>query len=332
MKTTSDDSSSKRMPKHVPGCVQHTNPLRSDPMTQPHAEKPEIDASLVRRLLKDQFPQWADLPVVPSTPQGWDNRTFRLGADMSVRLPSAEGYVPQVEKETQWLPVLAPHLPLPIPVPLALGMPSSIFPWPWSVRRWIAGSTASTENIRDMNAFAATLGGFLTVLQSLNTTNGPPAGSHSFFCGGPLGTYDAETRHAIHLLQDEVDARLTTTVWETALNATWHGPDVWFHGDVAVNNLLVQNGHLSAVIDFGCFGVGDPACDTVIAWTLFSGKSRQAFRAALPVDDATWVRGRGWALWKALITVVEYRSSRPAQSAEAKRIITEILEDHEHGP
>jgi aminoglycoside phosphotransferase (APT) family kinase protein len=307
------------------------DPVRSAPVTQPHTETPEIDASLVRRLLEAQFPQFADRPLVPAIPQGWDNRTFRLGEDMSVRLPSAEGYVLQVEKEMRWLPVLAPHLPLPIPVPLAMGTPSDLFPWPWSVRRWIDGTTARTENIRDLNAFAATLGMFLTVLQSVDAKNGPPAGSHSCFRGRPLGTYDTETRRAIHVLQDEVDARLATTVWETALNATWHGPEVWFHGDVAVNNLLMQDGHLSAVIDFGCSGVGDPAYDTVMAWTLFSGESRQVFRAALPVDEATWVRGRGWALWKALITVAECNNPSSAKASEAKRIITEILEDHERG-
>lgn len=157
----------------------------------------DIDSSLVRRLVARQFPQRSALPVTPAEPQGWDNRTFRLGTAMSVRLPSAEGYTPQVAKEQRWLPYLAPRLPLPIPAPIALGVPGEGFPWPWSVYRWLDGETASVERIPDLNTFAEALARFLIALQQIEPAGGPPAGAHSFFRGAPLETYDAQTRRSI---------------------------------------------------------------------------------------------------------------------------------------
>lgn len=288
---------------------------------------PDINAGLVQRLVADQFPRWADLPVRPVEFGGWDNRTFHLGEHMSVRLPSAEGYVPQVEKEQRWLPKLAPHLTLPIPAPLARGQPGHGYPWPWSIYRWLDGENAAVGRIDDLEQLADDLGRFLVALQATDATDGPPAGPHSFYRGGPLSTYDAETRQAIASLEAEIDSAAATGLWEAALAATWHGPPVWFHGDVATGNLLVQGGRLSAVIDFGCAGVGDPACDTVMAWTRFSGKSRQAFSSALPLDAATWARGRGWALWKALITLAEHRDTDSLKADEACRVIAEVLAD-----
>lgn len=293
------------------------------------AAKLDINVALVRRLVATQFPQWVDLPITPVELDGWDNRTFHLGDHMTVRLPSAEGYAPQVEKEHQWLPKLAPLLPLPIPVPLAKGAPNGDYPWHWSIYQWLQGEIATVERIADLSAFATSLAQFLTALQYIDSAEGPAAGSHSFFRGAPLAVYDAETRQAITTLGNTVDAEATQAVWETALRATWQGPPVWFHGDIAAGNLIVNDGHLSGVIDFGCSGVGDPACDTTIAWTLLSGESREAFRATLRVDKATWARGRGWALWKALITLVEYIHTDPAKAEEARRVIDEILADHE---
>ena len=293
-----------------------------------HAQRVEIDEALVRRLIAAQFPEWTGLPITPAVPQGWDNRTFRLGADLSVRLPSAEGYTPQVEKEHRWLPFLASRLTLPIPAPVALGMPGPGFPWRWSVYRWLEGQPANVGQIDDLVGLARALAAFLTELQRVDPTGGPAAGFHSAFRGGPLTTYDAETRSAVETLGDAIDTEGAMAVWEAALAAAWQGRPVWFHGDVAAGNLLVRDGRLAAVIDFGCSGVGDPACDTVIAWTLFSGESREAFRAALPVDRATWARGRGWALWKGLITV---DSDDPAKSAEARRVVGEVIAEHRRG-
>jgi aminoglycoside phosphotransferase (APT) family kinase protein len=209
------------------------------------------------------------------------------------------------------LPVLADHLPLAIPHPLGLGAPGCGYPRPWSIYRWLEGQPATIGRIGDLTEFAVDLAGFLAALYSIDTTGGPPAGRHSFFRGGPLAIYDTETRATIADLASEIDADAATQVWDTALSATRAGPPVWVHGDVAPANLLVVDGHLSAVIDFGISAVGDPACDTVIAWTFLSGPSREAFKARLPVDENAWARGRGWALWKALIIHAETRRQAP---------------------
>jgi aminoglycoside phosphotransferase (APT) family kinase protein len=284
-----------------------------------------IDADLAARLIASQFPQWADLPVRPVELDGWDNRTFRLGDDMSVRLPSAQAYAAQVAKEQRWLPVLAPLLPLPVPVPLAAGVPALGYPWPWSVYRWLDGEPAATAHVNDDLELATTLARFLNALYAVDPAGGPTAGPHNFFRGGPLSTYDRETREAVIELGDRVDGALATEVWRAALDETWSGPDVWVHGDVGVANLLVRDGRLAAVIDFGTSGVGDPACDTVIAWTLLSGRARAAFRGTLDIDSGGWVRGRGWALWKSLITL---RSTDTPTAAGARRTLDAVLADH----
>ena len=293
-----------------------------------HLDPMNIDVSLVRRLVTTQFPQWADLPIKPVAFGGWDNRTFHLGEHMSVRLPSGEQYALQVEKEHRWLPQLAPHLPLPIPVPLAMGVPAEGYRWHWSVYRWIEGEVAAVERIADLCEFATMLAAFLVALQRIDANGGPAAGPHNFFRGGPVATYDAETRQAIAMLDGKIDADATTEVWAAALASTWRGQPVWAHGDVSAGNLLVKEGRLSAVIDFGSSAAGDPACDLYIAWTFLEGKSRDAFRAALPLDDATWARGRGWTLWKALITLAEHLDTDLAKAAIARRVIDEVLADH----
>jgi aminoglycoside phosphotransferase (APT) family kinase protein len=266
-------------------------------------DKSEITPALVKRLLAAQFPQWADLPLTRVELDGWDNTTFRLGKDMSVRLPSGDAYTAQVDKEHRWLPVLALQLPLPIPQPLAKGAPSQEFPRPWSIYRWLEGEHATTDRIADLDRFATDLAMFLDALYGAESDAGPAAGPHSHFRGGPLTTWDAQTRALIAALDGQIDGETATAAWDRALEARFAGRTVWVHGDVAATNLLVADGELCAVIDFGCSAVGDPACDVTIAWTLFSGESRRAFRDALGIDDATWERGRGWALWKALIEV-----------------------------
>jgi aminoglycoside phosphotransferase (APT) family kinase protein len=286
-----------------------------------------LDAALVRRLIAAQFPEWAKLPVRRVDADGWDNRTFRLGDDMKVRLPSAARYVAQVNKEHRWLPYLAPLLPLPIPIPLAVGKAAEGYPRPWSVQRWLDGETAAPERIADPREFAISLAQFLLALQRIAAANGPPAGPHSFFRGGPLSIYDADTRRCLEVLQDEIDTAEASAVWDAALAARWHGPAVWVHGDFAIGNLLVTDGRLSAVIDFGSSAIGDPACDLVIAWNFLAGDSRDAFRATLSADAATWARARGWALWKALL-VLEANAGNGSVQEPARRVIAEILAEH----
>jgi aminoglycoside phosphotransferase (APT) family kinase protein len=291
-----------------------------------------IDADLARRLVAAQFPQWADLPVAPVELDGWDNRTFRLGPELSVRLPSGDWYALQVDKEQTWLPRLAAHLPLAIPQPVARGEPGEGYPYPWSVYRWLEGAPASSAPVADPVALATALASFLVALRRAPAAGGPAPGRHNFFRGGPLATYAEETSCALEALGDEVAADAVRRTFDDALGALWEGPPVWVHGDVAAGNLLLRDGRLAAVIDFGCAAVGDPACDVVIAWTLFSGASREAFRAGLGVDEATWSRGRGWALWKALITLVgDLERGDRAGAAATRRVVDAVVADHAGG-
>jgi len=287
----------------------------------------QINDALVRRLVAGQFPQWSELPIRSIEPSGWDNRTFRLGDTMVVRLPSAVEYAAQVAKEQRWLPTLAASLPLAIPTPLALGQPAADFPWNWSVYRWLEGEPASSASISDLPELAAFLGLFLGALQRIDATGGPMPGPHNFHRGAPLGIYDRQTRQAISALNGRVDSDAALAVWEAALASAWQRPPVWVHGDVSPGNLLVRAGRLSAVIDFGQLGVGDPACDLAIAWTFFEEKSREAFWKALSLDAETWARGRGWALWKALIVTSGLVETTEAEAALSRRTLDNVLAD-----
>lgn len=299
----------------------------------------EITADVAAGLVAEQFPQWAGLPVTPVALNGWDNTTFRLGDELSVRLPCGEGYATAVQKEQRWLPVLAPHLPLPIPQPVALGRPAGGYPWPWSIYRWLAGKPASLGQIADLTSCPADLAHFLAALYAIDATDGPPAGAHSAHRGGPLSYFDdEEIPESIQLLADEVDPDAVREVWDRALSSRWEQAPVWVHGDVAGSNLLVTDGALSAVIDFGCSAVGDPACDLVMAWTFFTGDSREQFRSGVSLDEATWARGRGWALWKALVTILRAHKHDREVDAETRRfgwrhtarqVIDLVLADHQ---
>ncbi|MFG1641516.1 aminoglycoside phosphotransferase family protein [Amycolatopsis sp. NPDC049252] len=294
------------------------------PSLGPAPQRVTVDVDQVRRLVADQFPQWASLPVRPVSHGGWDNRTFHLGDRMSARLPSAAEYALAVGKEQRWLPVLGPELPLPIPVPLAEGRPGADYPFPWSVHPWLDGEPASPDRIADPVRFAADLAGFLAALQNVDTEGAPRPGKHNWFRGGTLRTYDEAARRALAKLDGRVDTVLAHEIWETALDARWDGVERWFHGDVAAGNLLLDDGELAAVIDFGTCGAGDPACDVAIAWTLLTAEGRQVFRERLSLDDATWARGRGWALWKTLVTCAQANS----ESVDAWRALGEIFTEY----
>lgn len=289
----------------------------------------QIDVSLVHQLIITQFPKWANLTIKPVEFSGWDNRTFHLGEHMTVRLPSNAEYAEQVEKEQYWLPKLAPYLPLSISTPLAMGNPSKEYPLHWSIYKWLDGDTASIERISDLNQFAIALAEFLVALQQCDATGGPLPGEHNFYRGGDLAIYEDETREAIKILGDKIDVDAVTNVWDAARASNWHNPPVWIHGDIATGNLLVKNGQLNAVIDYGQLGIGDPACDLAIAWTFFRGESRQAFRQALKLDPATWVRGRGWTLWKALIVYAGLSGTNPHEVEKSKLIINEVIKDYQ---
>jgi aminoglycoside phosphotransferase (APT) family kinase protein len=295
-----------------------------------HADEIQTDVSLVSRLLVAQFPQWAHLPIVPVRSAGTENAIFRLGDDMVVRLPRTPSATGRVDKEQEWLPRLAPLLPLAIPVPVAKGRPAEGYAWHWSIYRWVEGENATIDRIADPSQAATTLAEFISTLRRIDPAGGPSPGEHNFRRGVPLAMRDSATRTAIDAVHGIVDTGAVTAAWEAALQApAWHAPPVWIHGDLSSGNLLAVDGRLSAVIDFGGLGVGDPACDLMIAWDLFFGESRGVFRAALAVDDATWARGRGWALSQALIFIPYYLDTNPVGVGSARRIIDEVLADHD---
>lgn len=283
-----------------------------------------IDAALVADLIRDQFPEWAHLPLRPVRNGGNDHRMFRLGEELVVRLPSAPGYVPQVGKEQEWLPRLGPALPLPIPALHGIGAATDRFPAPWSVYGWIDGRPLSVEAPQDERELAVSLARFLRALRAADADSAPAPGPHSAFRGGPLQHYDDEMQALLDRVHG-AERDLAAGLWRDALAATFTGRPVWFHGDVAAGNLLVRNGELAAVIDFGCAGAGDPSCDTVIVWTRFQGRARAAFTAEMGVDEDTWARGRGWAVWKALIMLT---NEPPQQRSLARHVLDELAAGH----
>ncbi|SPL94298.1 phosphotransferase [[Actinomadura] parvosata subsp. kistnae] len=303
-----------------------------------------ITAALVRELVDAQFPQWAGLPLKPVEPGGSDHVIYRLGGELSVRLPRHADARGQAEKEFTWLPRLAPHLPLAVPVPVAVGEPGSGYPWRWSVARWLEGEVATVEALAGSRAAAVALAEFLTALHRFTPENPPseelrgglsaeePRGGLSAeeprdgLVARPLAERDRATRAAIQQVGDVFDRAALTRLWDAALSApAWDRPPVWSHGDFHTGNLLTLDGRLSAVIDFGELGVGDPARDLMIAFTLLSAESRAVFRDALGVDDATWTRGRGWALATGLNAYTFYAAVNPRVAAQTTRQITEAL-------
>ena len=294
-----------------------------------HRDEVPTDASLVGRLIAAQFPEWADLPIEPVRQFGTDNALYRVGDDMVARLPIRGRTSDTLQKERRWLPELASLLPLAVPVPLATGKAAEGYPFEWSIYRWLPGAAANEEPLADLRQAAADLAAFIAASERIDPANGPPPGEHNFFRGAPLATRDQAARAAIGSLAETIDADAATAAWEAAVNAPeWKRPPVWIHGDLDPRNLLVEDGRLSAVIDFGGLGVGDPACDVMVAWKLFSADTRDAFRAALSVDEATWARARGWALSQALIALAYYTlDTNPVLVREAERWLAEVLAD-----
>lgn len=281
----------------------------------------DVDVRLATRLIAAQFPQWANMPVRPVETQGWDNRTFRIGDALKAKFPRAQGYATQAEKEAKWLPVLAPHLPVRIPAPRGLGAPDEGYPFAWAVQDWIDGAPVDASYASNV-ALAESVADFLSALWRAPAQNAPLAGAHNFHRGGDLAIYDAEACTAADTLHDTIDTTRAMSIWRDALATRWAAEPVWVHGDMAMGNLLVEDGALCAVIDFGCLGAGDPACDLTLAWTLFSGEARAAFQRRTDLDAACWARARGWVLWKAMITL-----ARDANAAEARRVITDLIAD-----
>jgi aminoglycoside phosphotransferase (APT) family kinase protein len=294
-----------------------------------------IDDELIRRLLRDQFPRWADLPLTRAPQFGTDNATYRLGANLVVRLPRFARWAEQVPREHQWLPWLAPQLPMTIPVPLGKGEPGHGYPFAWSVYRWLEGQDATLDRIADPTAAAVTLAEFVLALQRIPADGGPGPRASNAFRGVPMGdpapsiAHDPTVRTNIAALAGLFDVERVMRVWEAALAApSWAGSPRWIHGDLAPTNLLAVGGALSAVIDFGCLGVGDPACDLMAAWLCLPSRARDVFRGMLAVDDATWARGRGWAL---AMSVGLARNHTDPKAPNARRVLTDLLADGSGG-
>lgn len=280
----------------------------------------QITEELVKQLIHEQFPDWQGLPVQGVANSGWDNRTFHLGTEMLIRLPCDEEHAPPIMKEYQWLPTLAKNLSIEITTPIALGQPSSTYPWYWTINHWIDGDAASKQNIQDMNLFAKELAEFLNEFRKIDSSDGPEAGAHNFYRGGSLKAYDHEMQIAIPKIKDIDQRQTATALWSDALSSEWQQKPVWVHGDLAVGNILVYQGKLRAIIDFGQLAVGDPACDLVIAWNFFSGDSRKLFKNTVNLDQNTWKRALGWAFWKVLCW--------PVKGTNVQEVLQDIYDEY----
>lgn len=294
---------------------------------------PQITAGLVRRLLVEQYPRWADLPLRPVASNGTDNTIFRLGDDKCVRMPCIERSVPNIIKERQWLPRLAPQLPLRVPQPLAKGEPSDEYPWVWTIYDWIEGEEATIERLADPTASAVALAEFIRALQEIDSAAAPPSGPATGYRGAPLIQRDQHTRNALRAiaempeLRGVLDLQRLERIWDNALQAPpWSGPPRWAHFDLHAGNLLAQDGRLAAVIDWGMAGAGDPAAELHVAWGWVPADAHQAFRSAVGLDDHAWTRGLGWTLSVALIQVAYYlpRATHPVLTRKAIKCLAAL--------
>lgn len=289
-----------------------------------HDDELDLDAALVRRLLAAQFPRWADLPIVALPAGGTDNAIFRLGDELSVRLPRRRDWSGDSdEKECAWLPKLAPQLPFRVPIPVARGRPGEGYPHEWAIHDWLPGADAASAPL-DLHHATADLVELLAALSRIDPAGGPlPSGR-----GGPLAPRDSHVRAGIAALGDLIDAAAVAAVWERALAAPdWDGPPVWIHGDLDARNLLVEDGRITGLIDWGAMCVGDPACDVKVAWAVLDAETRPVFRELLQIDDATWARARGWALSQAVVALPYYLHTYPAIVEQAWRWLDESLAD-----
>jgi len=291
-----------------------------------HRDEVTVEETVVRRLLAAQFPEWADLPLEAVEPRGTDNRLFRLGDELVVRLPCRERTVATLIRERAWLPRLAGRLPLEIPLPVAAGEPGAGYPWTWSVYPWLDGENAIDAPVADLAQAAVDLAALLDALRCVDPDGGPGPGEENFFRGAPLAVFDPRVRGDLAQLRDEIDAEAAKAVWGEALRAPGPKGPAWVHGDLDRRNLLTRRGRLAAVVDFGCLGVGDPACDVAVAWKVLSPETRDTFRSALSVDEATWARARGWAVSQALGALAYYTpETNPTLVAEARRWLAGAL-------
>jgi aminoglycoside phosphotransferase (APT) family kinase protein len=287
-----------------------------------HEDEIDVDVRMVRQLVAEQFPGLSDLPVAEVRSVGTVNAVYRIGAELCARLPRVAGWADDLEREQRWLPWLAPRLPLDVPQPVATGRPGAGYPFAWAVYRWLEGEPYGDDAAIDEVRAAADLAAFVRALRSLDPAGAPAAGRR------PLRELDETTRAAIVASRSVVDSDGAAAAWSDSLRgARWSGDPVWIHTDLLRPNILTRSGRISAVIDFGGAGVGDPAADVVAAWATFGPRGRATYRAELDVDDDTWRRARGYALHQAAMIIPYYRDTNPAFVALAKRTIEQVLLD-----
>jgi aminoglycoside phosphotransferase (APT) family kinase protein/RimJ/RimL family protein N-acetyltransferase len=297
-------------------------PVRPDDAVRMHVDEVDTDADLVRRLLRGQHPQWADLPIERVPSAGTDNAMYRLGDDLAVRLPRIDWAVEIVAKEQRWLPALAAHLPLAVPEPVAEGKPTEEFPYPWGVVRWLPGELATLDRLTDPTEAARDLAHFVRSLRGIDPTDGP---RHNR--GASLRRGDRLVRDGLATAGDAVDVDGLLEVWEAAVAAPEHdGPPTWFHGDLSYLNVLAVDGRVSGIIDWGTCGVGDPAIDMIVAWSLLPAGARDVYREQLGVSDAEWARGKGWVV-TGVFGIPYYRYTNPILVADKIHAINEVLAD-----
>ncbi|MCX4744990.1 aminoglycoside phosphotransferase family protein [Kitasatospora sp. NBC_01287] len=293
-----------------------------------HDNEIQVDEALVRTLLREQRPHWADLPISPAG-AGTDNTMYRLGEHLLVRLPRTPDNAQAVRKEQTWLPRLAPHLPCRIPEPVHSGTPSAAFPLAWSVYHWIDGDEAGPESVTDWSAFGADLASVVRSLHTAPLMGATREGELSWYRGGGLRACErwiGECFDACRTLQGlDLDLARLRDLWQSALALPEpSGPHVWLHGDLKPTNLLVQQGKLHAVIDFGALSVGLPDAEHSTLWD-FPPAARQAYRDALGLDDMTWLRARAWAIAVGVSGVSYYWDTYPAFVRECLARLRSIL-------
>ena len=292
-----------------------------------HTNEVTINISIVQHLLETQFPRWADLPIFLLSAGGTENVLYRLGEHLVMRLPRITDAVAPLEKDTKWLSVLAPHLPLEIPQQLAVGQPCAQYPFAWGVYQWLEGTDVQAKPLLNFDQLALDLAGFILALQKIKIPASAPLSR-----GLPLYFEDAAVRQSMALLPAEFQPEILEQIWTKAVAAPlWNGKPVWSHGDLHGANLLGQNGKLSAVIDFGGLGVGDPVFDYASAWQVLDVSSRAIFREALQLDEVTWLRACGKALRSAALAYPYYLRTNSVLTGIARYSIQQILLDHQSG-
>lgn len=282
---------------------------------------------IAKELIREQFPEYSDLPIKSVEVQGHDNRTFRLGDELLIRMPTADPYALKVAIEHKLLPQLAARLSTKIPVPVKLGKPTDYYPYPYSIYRWLDGVSANLQEFdsKTLETIAVQLVDFLKELQAIDDIEVIPPGQHNFWRGEHVSVYDENARNQIDELRNIIDSKQALKLWEAACATKWDREPVWVHGDFAVGNILIENGELVGVIDLGGMATGDPSCDLVIAWTFLEGKSREIFINAMGLDADTWLRARAWALWKATFELCNIEDKSSLGASFQKDIIASLL-------